>query len=84
MVQLNFRRGDEQIKAILRDPDKYFAEASARAWARAKDDVDSELANRAERRNHDNGTARRSSAHATATPARPAGRIAESTTNAGN
>lgn len=44
---------DARVAEILRDPDRYFANANARAWIAAKADVDADLAERAEHRlNH--------------------------------
>jgi hypothetical protein len=45
---------DARLAEILRDPDRYFAEASVRAWIAAKAEVDADLAERTRRRrNHD-------------------------------
>ena len=44
---------DARVAEILRDPDRYFANASARAWIAAKADIDVDLAERAQQRlNH--------------------------------
>jgi hypothetical protein len=44
---------DARVAEILRDPDRYFANASARAWIAAKADIDADLAERAQQRlNH--------------------------------
>jgi hypothetical protein len=44
---------DARVAEILRDPDRYFAAASARAWIAAKTEIDADLAQRAEQRlNH--------------------------------
>jgi hypothetical protein len=44
---------DARVAEILSDPDRYFADASARAWIAAKADVDADLAERARQRlNH--------------------------------
>jgi hypothetical protein len=41
---------DARVAEILSDPDRYFADASARAWLAAKADVDADLAERARQR----------------------------------
>jgi hypothetical protein len=41
---------DTRVAEILSDPDRYFADASARAWNAAKADVDADLAERARQR----------------------------------
>jgi hypothetical protein len=44
---------DGRVAEILRDPDRYFANAAARAWIAAKAEIDADLAQRAEHRlNH--------------------------------
>jgi len=44
---------DGRVAEILRDPDRYFAAASARAWIAAKAEIDADLAQRADQRlNH--------------------------------
>ena len=44
---------DARVAEILSDPDRYFADAHARAWIAAKAEVDADLAQRAQRRlNH--------------------------------
>jgi hypothetical protein len=44
---------DARLAAILRDPDRYYADATARAWTAATAEVDADLAERAQHRlNH--------------------------------
>jgi hypothetical protein len=44
---------EARVAEILSDPNRYFADASARAWLAAKAEIDADLANRAQhRRNH--------------------------------
>jgi hypothetical protein len=44
---------DARLAEILHDPDRYFAEASARAWIAAKAEIDADLAERSRhRRDH--------------------------------
>ena len=44
---------DARVADILRDPDRYYADARARAWTAAKADIDADLAERTHHRlNH--------------------------------
>ncbi len=53
MILIEIPSRDARVAEILRDPDRYFAEASARAWIAAKAEIDADLAERSRhRRNH--------------------------------
>jgi hypothetical protein len=53
LVLIETPRRDARVAEMLRDPDRYFAEASARAWTAAQADVEADLAERARHRlNH--------------------------------
>ena len=53
MILIEIPSRDARIAEILTDPDRYFADASARAWIAAKAEIDADLAQRAQHRlNH--------------------------------
>ena len=53
LILIDIPNLDARVAEILRDPDRYFANASARAWIAAKADIDADLAERAQQRlNH--------------------------------
>jgi hypothetical protein len=55
LILIEIPSQDARIAEILTDPDRYFADASARAWIAARAEIDADLAQRAQHRlNHHN------------------------------
>jgi hypothetical protein len=53
LILIEIPNGDARVAEILRDPEEYFATASARAWVAAEAEVDADLAERLQHRlNH--------------------------------
>ena len=53
MIVIKTPNLDARLAAILRDPDRYYADATARAWTAATAEIDADLAERARHRlNH--------------------------------
>jgi hypothetical protein len=50
VIRIPASDAQRRLEAILTDPEGYFARARADAWAQASDEVDAELAARAEAR----------------------------------
>jgi hypothetical protein len=53
LILIEIPSRDARVAEILSDPDRYFADAGARAWIAAKAEIDADLAERAQHRlNH--------------------------------
>src|SRR5262249_29866516 len=53
LILIDVPNRDDRVAEILRDPARYFANARTRAWTAAATDIDTDLAQRAQRRlNH--------------------------------